>query len=96
VLEVQADGPDRLVGFDIAWGLGFALQNASTVEIYGPRTAGRRVATWGGSGGSTIFNDHDARMSVAYVMNRHLEHGGLDPRGVGIVRAAYEGLFGRK
>jgi CubicO group peptidase (beta-lactamase class C family) len=94
VLEVQADGPDRLIGFTIKWGLGFALQNSSTAAIYGPRTAGRRVATWGGSGGSIIFNDLDAHMSVAFVMNRHLEHGGVDPRGIGIVRAAYEGLFG--
>jgi hypothetical protein len=32
-------------------------------------------------------------MTVAYVMNRHLEHGGVDPRGIGVMRAAYEGLF---
>jgi CubicO group peptidase (beta-lactamase class C family) len=95
LLEVQAEGPDRLFGFNLRWGLGFALENATTVEIYGPHIAGRRIATWGGSGGSIIFNDLDARMTVAYVMNRHLEHGGVDPRGVGIVRAAYEGLLGR-
>jgi len=91
--DVQAEGPDRLLKFNVKWGLGYALQNATIAEIYGPRVAGRRIATWGGSGGSTVFNDLDARMTVAYVMNRHLEHGGLDPRGVGIVRAAYEGLF---
>jgi CubicO group peptidase (beta-lactamase class C family) len=95
LLEVQADGPDRLIGFTIKWGLGFALENVGTIEIYGPRIAGRRIATWGGSGGSIVFNDLDARMSVAYIMNRHLEHGGVDPRGIGIVRAAYEGLLGR-
>jgi CubicO group peptidase (beta-lactamase class C family) len=94
VLEVQAEGPDRLIGFNIKWGLGFALQNATIVAIYGPRVAGRRITTWGGSGGSTVFNDLDARMTVAYVMNRHLEHGGIDPRGIGIVRAAYESLAG--
>lgn len=94
LLEVQADGPDRLIGFTIKWGLGFALENSGTIEIYGPRIAGRRIATWGGSGGSIVFNDLDARMSVAYIMNRHLEHGGVDPRGIGIVRAAYEGLSG--
>ena len=92
VFDVQADGPDRLLNFNIKWGLGFALQNATIVEIYGPRVAGRRIATWGGSGGSTVFNDFDARMTVAYVMNRHLEHGGVDPRGIGIVRAAYDSL----
>jgi CubicO group peptidase (beta-lactamase class C family) len=92
LFEVQAEGPDRLLNFNVKWGLGFALQNATLVEIYGPRIAGRRVATWGGSGGSTVFNDFDARMTVAYVMNRHLEHGGVDPRGIGIVRAAYDSL----
>jgi CubicO group peptidase (beta-lactamase class C family) len=92
VFDVQAEGPDRLLNFNIKWGLGFALQNPNIVEIYGPRVAGRRIATWGGSGGSTVFNDFDARMTVAYVMNRHLEHGGVDPRGIGIVRAAYESL----
>src|SRR5262249_18510449 len=69
LLDVQADGPDRLISFNIKWGLGFALGNVGTVQIYGPHIAGRRVATWGGSGGSTVFNDLDARMSIAYVMN---------------------------
>lgn len=92
LFERQAEGRDRLLHFDITWGLGFALQNQTIVDIYGPRVAGRRIATWGGSGGSTVFNDFDARMTVAYVMNRHLENGGLDPRGIGIVRAAYDSL----
>jgi len=39
------------------------------------------------------MNDLDVRMTVAYVMNLHKEHGGLDARGIGVVRAAYEGLF---
>ena len=93
VLEVQSDGPDRIVGFDTRWGMGLALENATIVEIYGPRVAGRRIACWGGSGGSFVMNDLDARMTVAYVMNLHKEHGGLDARGIGVVRAAYEGLF---
>lgn len=92
VFQVQAEGPDRLLSFNIKWGLGFALQNSNIVAIYGPRVAGRRIATWGGSGGSTVFNDFDARMTIAYVMNRHLEHGGVDPRGIGIVRATYDSL----
>lgn len=33
--------------------------------------------------------------TVAYVMNRHVEHGGIDERGIAIVRAAYEGLAAR-
>ena len=41
-----------------------------------------------------VMNDLDAHMTVACVMNLHKEHGGLDARGIGVVRAAYEGLFG--
>lgn len=94
VLEVQADGPDRIVGFNTRWGMGLALNNNSILEIYGPRIYGRRIACWGGSGGSFVMNDLDARMTVAYVMNYHTEHGGLDRRGIGVVRAAYASLFG--
>jgi CubicO group peptidase (beta-lactamase class C family) len=90
VLEVQADGPDLVVDFPVRWGLGYALENPSIVKIYGPHVAGRRIACWGGSGGSFVMNDLDSHLTVAYLMNRHLEHGGVDPRGVGIVRAALE------
>jgi uncharacterized protein YsxB (DUF464 family) len=37
-------------------------------------------------------NDFDARMTVAFVMNRHLEHGGIDKRGIDIVCAAFDSL----
>jgi hypothetical protein len=40
------------------------------------------------------MNDFDRRMTVAYVMNKHVEHGGIDHRGVDVIRAAYESLFG--
>ncbi len=91
-LEVQADGPDRMLGFNLRWGLGYALGNSTAVEIYGPGIAGKRIAFWGGSGGSFVMNDLDARMTVAYVMNQHQEHGGIDLRGISVVRAAYDSL----
>jgi CubicO group peptidase (beta-lactamase class C family) len=93
-LETQTEGPDRIFGFNVRWGLGYALENPALVDIYGPHVKGRRVAGWGGSGGSFVMNDLDSRMTVAYVMNRHLEHGGIDPRGIGVIRAAFEGLYG--
>jgi hypothetical protein len=52
----------------------------------------RRIAYWGGAGGSILVNDFAARMTVSFVMNRHLEHGGIDQRGIGIVCAAYDSL----
>ena len=94
-LDQQSDGTDLVCGFPLRWGLGFGLENSLMNDKYGGCLAGRRVAFWGGSGGSTIFNDLDGRMTVAYVMNRHLEHGGLDPRAIPIVRAAFEALKDR-
>jgi hypothetical protein len=61
-------------------------------KAYGPAIAGRRVAFWGGSGGSAVLSDLDMRMTVAFVMNKHVEAGGWDHRSVEIVHAAYESL----
>ncbi len=91
-LDVQAEGPDRMLGFTLKWGLGYALQNATIADLYGPNVAGRRIACWGGSGGSFVMNDLDSRMTAAYVMNRHLERGGIDPRGIAVIRAAFDSL----
>jgi hypothetical protein len=40
------------------------------------------------------MNDLDERMTVAFVMNRHLERGGIDHRAIDVIRAAYECLHG--
>jgi CubicO group peptidase (beta-lactamase class C family) len=94
-LEPQADETDLVCGYPLRWGLGYGLDNPSIGAFYGHRFAGRRIAFWGGAGGSVVVNDFDARMTVAFVMNRHLEHGGIDPRGIAIVCAAYDSLLGR-
>ena len=95
VLEVQSDSTDLVCGFPVRWGLGYALQSADLSSRYDDCFEGHRVALWGGSGGSVIVNDFDSRMTLAYVMNRHLEQGGIGARGVALVRAAYEGLAQR-
>ena len=47
---------------------------------------------WGGWGGSTIVVDQDARLCCSYVMNK-MQPGVLgDPRGFGILQAAYASL----
>jgi CubicO group peptidase (beta-lactamase class C family) len=80
-LEEQHDGVDRYLGAGMRYGMGYA--------IYG----GRRTCFWGGWGGAIVFVDLDARMAVAYVMNRMVDEGGLgDERALGIVLAAYDGL----
>jgi CubicO group peptidase (beta-lactamase class C family) len=96
VLEVQGEGTDLVAGFPLRWGMGYALNSPVFDEIYGGRLTGRRVAYWGGSGGSACMNDLDARMTVAYVMNKHVEHGGIDQRSIDVIVAAYDSLAGRE
>ncbi|MFI6154831.1 serine hydrolase domain-containing protein [Kitasatospora sp. NPDC051170] len=72
-------GRDRVLGTPMCWTAGF----------------GRFGSTfgWGGWGGSLVASDPDARMTVAYVMNRMIDRDRQeDNRGMEIVMAAYEGL----
>lgn len=92
VFELQADGSDLVIGYPIQWGMGYAVGSGLFGSMFGSRLDGRRVACWGGSGGSWVQNDLDARMTVAYVMNKHVEAGGFDERALSIVRAAYDCL----
>ena len=68
-------------------GTGFGLMN----DIV-PLSPNPRSCFWGGWGGSVAVLDLDARLSVAYVMNRMA--GGLvgDLRGAMVVLAAYQSL----
>jgi CubicO group peptidase (beta-lactamase class C family) len=95
-LEQEADGRDIIAGFPLRWGMGYAINGPTFDAIYGGRFTGRRVALWGGSGGSVVVNDLDSRMTVSYVMNKHVEHGGIDQRGVDIVVAAFDSVAGRE
>jgi CubicO group peptidase (beta-lactamase class C family) len=53
---------------------------------------GPRTCAWGGYGGSLVVSDLDAKVTVAYVMNR-MEAGLLgDPRGASVVTAAVMSL----
>ena len=65
IFEVQTDGHDPVLGGPIRYGLGFGLRNDTT-----PISPNERACFWGGWGGSLAVIDVDARMSVAYVMNR--------------------------
>jgi len=87
VFEQQAYGTDLVLGVPIRFGMGYGL---SSTEL--PMGTGERVCFWGGWGGSLIVVDLDARMTVAYVMNRMGEGTLGDARGAGIVAAAYASL----
>jgi len=81
IFEQQSDGRDLVLDVPLRFGMGFGL--SSETMPMGPRTC-----AWGGYGGSLVVNDLDARLTVAYVMNRM--EGGLvgDRRGASVVTAA--------
>ena len=80
-LEEQTDGIDQVLMLRMRHGLGFGLQ-------LGDVDTGPGQMFWGGWGGSLAVIDLDARMSVAYVMNRMDADLTGDPRGNRIVEAA--------
>jgi CubicO group peptidase (beta-lactamase class C family) len=81
IFDQQSDGRDLVLNVPLRFGIGFGL--ASETMPMGPRSC-----AWGGYGGSLIVNDLDARLTIAYVMNR-MEGGMLgDPRGASVASAA--------
>jgi CubicO group peptidase (beta-lactamase class C family) len=92
-LEVVGEGADIIAGFPAKWGMGYALNNEVLTSLIGESIRGRRIAVWGGSGGSIAFNDLDERMTIAYVMNRHVEDPtGLGYRGIEFLKSVYDCL----
>jgi len=83
----QCHDVDQVLGVKMRLGTGFGLMN----DIV-PLSPNPRSCFWGGWGGSVAVLDLDARLSVAYVMNRMA--GGLvgDLRGAMVVLAAYQSL----
>ena len=81
IFEEQSFGRDLVLGVPLRFGMGFGL--ASETMPMGPRSC-----AWGGYGGSLVVNDLDARMTVAYVMNRMEANIIGDPRGASVVMAA--------
>jgi CubicO group peptidase (beta-lactamase class C family) len=81
IFEEQSNGRDLVLGVPLRFGMGYGL--ASETIPMGPRSC-----AWGGYGGSLVLNDLDAKLTVAYVMNR-MEPGILsDARGGSIIMAA--------
>jgi CubicO group peptidase (beta-lactamase class C family) len=87
VFEEQARGTDLVLGVPIRLGIGYGLTGDEV-----PLSPNARTCFWGGWGGSIIVIDLDARMAVAYMMNRMGEGTIGDDRGLGIVMAAYASL----
>jgi CubicO group peptidase (beta-lactamase class C family) len=87
VFEQQSYGTDLVLGVPIRFGMGYGLISPEM-----PMSPNQRTCFWGGWGGSLIIVDLDARMTVAYMMNRMGEGTLGDVRGAGIVAAAYASL----
>ena len=86
-LEEQSQGVDKVMGVPIRFGMGFGL-----IDSTFPLSPNPRSFFWGGWGGSLSIIDLDARLSVAYVMNRMDADLLGDVRGGSIVMAAYKAL----
>jgi CubicO group peptidase (beta-lactamase class C family) len=77
----QISGIDLVNGVDLRWGNGFAINSEAT-----PISPNPRAIFWAGWGGSFSVIDLDARVSVAYVMNKMADDPAADFRG-GILAA---------
>jgi CubicO group peptidase (beta-lactamase class C family) len=83
VLDEQSDGVDLVLTLPVRLGMNYGLNSPDM-----PISPNPRACFWGGWGGSIVVNDLDARMTVAYVMNRMGEGTMGDPRGASLVMAA--------
>jgi hypothetical protein len=87
-LEQQADGVDLVIGLEMRWAMGYSLDH-----LFMGVPEQRRIAWWGGNGGSMSYVDLDARMSVGYVPNRWLAGDAASLfRARALVQAAYAAL----
>ena len=98
VLEEQIRGVDQAIGMEVVWGMGFAINDPGLATrgsaLHGaPMSPNRRAFYWAGYGGSLAVVDLDARVSIAYVMNRMSPNPESDlERGYAIAQAAYRSL----
>lgn len=89
IFEVQADGPDLIMGTDTRLGIGYGLNCPAT-----PVGVNDRTLFWGGWGGSLVVVDVENELTAVYVMNRMLADADAGIRAGGVVFAAH-GAAGR-
>jgi CubicO group peptidase (beta-lactamase class C family) len=88
VFEEQAKGTDLVLQVPLCLGTGYGINSPEL-----PISPNPRACFWGGWGGSIVVNDLDAKLTVAFVMNRMGEGTTGDDRGIGIVLATYMALM---
>jgi CubicO group peptidase (beta-lactamase class C family) len=86
IFEVQADGPDLVLMAPLQWGIGYGLPQ----PLSAPAVPEGRVCWWTGYGGAIVVNDLDRRVTVAYAMNRMVDHFVSSPRTDAYVRTAFD------
>ncbi len=89
VFREQAYGTDLVLGAPLRLGIGYGLVAPETPLSDNPRTC-----YWGGWGGSIVVMDLDARLCVAYMMNKMGDGLVGDLRGANIVFAANKAAAG--
>jgi CubicO group peptidase (beta-lactamase class C family) len=89
VFREQSNGLDLVIGLPVRLGVGYGLNSQHM-----PISPNPRACFWGGWGGSLVLADLDARLCVAYVMNRMSDATVGDMRGAGLVGATYRSLLG--
>jgi CubicO group peptidase (beta-lactamase class C family) len=87
VFDEQSHSTDLVLGVPLRIGMGYGLNSPEL-----PISPNPRACFWGGWGGSIVVVDLDARMAIAYIMNRMGEGTLGDQRGAGIVLAAFAAL----
>jgi CubicO group peptidase (beta-lactamase class C family) len=85
IFEVQADGPDKVLMVPLRWGIGYALPQPQSA----PAVPEGRVCWWTGYGGAVVVNDLDRRVTVAYAMNRMVDHFTSSARTDAYLRTAF-------
>lgn len=89
VFEEQASGTDLVLGLPMRLGIGYGINSPQV-----PISPNERACFWGGWGGSLVVNDLDARLTVAYAMNKMGDGTMGDLRGASVVLAAFASLAG--
>lgn len=87
IFEEQCHQVDLVLGTRMRLGIGFGLMNETV-----PLSPNPRSCFWGGWGGSLCVIDVDARLSIAYVMNKMAPNLMGDLRGGLIAVSAYQAL----
>jgi CubicO group peptidase (beta-lactamase class C family) len=87
-LEEQSYGIDLVLSTPIRFGLGLGLQSKE-LQI----SPNQRILYWGGWGGSVCIMDLDAKLSIAFVMNKMNSGLTEDIRSERLIRAVYKSLY---